>query len=174
MKKLSVLLVVMIAVISLTACGSSGDQTPTEIATVAPTAAPTAALTTPPTQPSAPAPTEISTAVPTFAATEMSAEDASIPTAPTSPTDASASQEVSAEIGTADANGQKSLSGVITGMGGRTVVIKTANGREYEFDYSAADIEGSSDFITGASITVSYTGDVTGDELGQAVTITVA
>lgn len=182
MKKLAILLSVMIIILGLTACNSGGStkatqaatQADTQAVTQAPTQAPTQAVTQAPT----PAPTQAPTQPATFEAATAIVKQPSNPTDATSPTDENgnvvSSTDNSPQDPTADENGNRTLSGTILGMGGTTVVIRSDSGAECEFVYTSADISNSDGFTDGAHITVTYTGSVEGDNLGQAVTITVS
>lgn len=169
MKKLALLLAIMIMILALTACSGSGDTEPT----AAPTIAPTVATTTAPPVTAAPEPTTApttetppTTEMPTFSSSEGINEGA------TMPTDPETGENIPMEESTMNENGEKVMSGVVTGLGGITVVIDRGDGQEFEFSYSAANITGA-ELIDGSYVTITYTGDITGDSLGNAIAITV-
>lgn len=172
MKKLSVLLSVIILAVCMAGCNAGSNNssatqqatTPATEAQATQTQAPTQA---PPTQaPTEPA-TQLPTQAPTFAGTVVVKE------APTQATLPEGETEPPTEGGSVNENGEKSIYGEISGMGGRTMVVKRADGAEFEFEYSNADITGRDGFFTGSYVTVLYTGEVTGNSLGQAVSVTV-
>ena len=168
MKKLSILLVTMIMILSLTACGGSGNTEPTTEPTIAPTVAVTVAPTTAP--PTTVAPTTESTETtepPTFSASEEIVDET-----PTTATDPATGETVPMEESTTNANGEKVMSGTVTGLGGITLVIMRGDGQEYEFAYTGASISG--ELYDGSYVTITYTGDIMGDSLGYASVITVS
>lgn len=166
MKKFFAIILIAMLSLSLVACG--GDSSTPTNATIAPTIAPTVA-TQKPTQPATTAkPTQATTAKPTEPSTFASSEI--VDTAPaTNPSEPSSSDVET----TMNENGEKVMSGTVTGLGGLTVVIQLANGQEYEFAYSGAEITNSENFATGSSVTITYTGDIMGDSLGLATSIVV-
>lgn len=187
MKKRAILLAIMIMAVSVafgtTGCMNNGNTnatapTATPIATQAPTPAPTQAPTKAPTQPAtqpatqAPtqAATQAATQAPTQAATfaaEVStgAVNSTEPTTATNPTGTSTSTAI-----TPDVNGNYVLSGTVTGYGANTVVIRYADGNEYEFNYTQTNVS-YEQLYDGAYVVVVADGDPTGAGVPNATSL---
>lgn len=179
MKKIALVLVCMLMLFAFSACNSNSDSSSestagTQSATQKSTESATQKSTKPtekPTEMATEKPTEKSTEKPTFAAKIVKGEHATSSTDstdPTASTDAAAVDDLSV-----DENGVGTITGRITGKGGITFIIELPSGNKYEFSYADAEISDSENFTTGNSVTVTYTGDISGNDVGVATKIVV-
>lgn len=173
MKRITFVLALMLTIFTFAACNSDNGSTESTVATQAVTQKSTEKPTEKPTKPTE-KPTEVptekateSTEKPTFAAKVVKGKHTA--TDPTSSTDTTgASDDLSV-----DENGVGTITGRITGKGGLTFIIELPSGNKYEFSYADAEISDSENFTTGNSVTVTYTGDITGNDVGVASKIVV-
>lgn len=170
MKKIAVALAFILTMFAFSACNSNNSaestvttQPATQKATEKSTEKPTKPTEKPTEKPTKP------TEKPTFAAKVVKGEHATTSTDPTSGSDAS----TPVDDLSVDENGVGTITGRITGKGGLTFIIELPSGNKYEFSYADAEISDSENFATGNSVTVTYTGDIAGSDVGVASKIVV-
>ena len=189
MKKRAISLAVMIMAVSVafgtTGCMNSGNTnatapTATPIATAPPTQAPTKPTQAPTqavTQAPAQAPTQAPTQAATFAA-EVSTGgiNSTEPTTMAGVLDATGATGATTTTTAAplapDANGNYVLSGIVTGYGANTVVIRYGDGNEYEFNYTQTNVT-YENLYDGAYVVVVADGDPSGAGVPNATSLVI-
>lgn len=163
MKKLSLLLVMMLLVISLTACGCSNSEDSALIAATIATPIATTAATVPATTA---APTTAASAAPTAPTSATQSTDAIQPTDSTQPADATSPT-------TAEEDDGESILGWVSSVDGNTFSVTVAEGNVYLFEKGTDFVISGGDLDLNNSVSVSYTGDIDGDEIGIAHSVVV-